>query len=381
VLLRTWMIIWKEFRHIVRDVRTLGVVIMLPVIMLVLYGYAINLDVRHLKLAVYDQDRTPASRDLIGVFSRNEYFDVDRYPDSYAQVTRALDEGKVRAALVIPTQYAADLGSGRNPQVQLLIDGSDSTTATTAIGYAQAILQQYSAELSEEFFQRGGVPVGRAPGVRLVPVEARLRFWYNPGVKSTNFIVPGLIAVILSQLAALLTSMTIVRERERGTIEQLIASPVKPHELMLGKMIPYGLIALLNVVLVIVAGKLVFNVPLVGSPALVLLLSGLFLVAAMGIGLLISVVARSQQGAMVVALTATQLPSVVLSGFLFPISAMPPPVQWLTQLIPARHFLQIARAIFLKGSGISVLWHPTLVLLLYGLLLTVLSSLLFKKKV
>ena len=375
MLLRTWMIAWKEFVQILRDARTLAVVVILPVLMLMLYGYAINLDVKHLKLAVYDQDRTQASRDLTGVFSHSEYFDIVSHLNSYQEATDVLDRGQVKAALVVPLGFASDLASGRAASVQLLIDGSDSTAASTAIGYANAMIQQHSAAISLAAVQRAGVTGGT-----VLPVDARIRFWYNPELRSMNFIVPGLIAVILMMLAALLTSMTVVRERERGTIEQLVVSPVMPRELMLGKLTPYVIIAFLDVIMVIAAGRLLFRVPLVGSPGLVLACSAVFLTAALGVGLLISTLSTSQQVAMTVALVATLLPSILLSGFLFPISSMPTAVQWLTNLIPARHFLVILRGIFLKGTGLSLLWPQLLALLILGLLMLAFSSLRFRKK-
>jgi len=376
VILRTWMIAWKESIQILRDARSLVVVIVLPVLMLIIYGYAINLDVRHVRLAVYDQDRTRASRDLIGAFTRSGRFDVTAYIESTRQIAKALDEGDARIALVIPIHFAADLSRGRAVPVQLIVDGSDSTTASTAIGYAAAIIQQQSVLISLEAVRRTGL----ATGDSVLPLDARMRFWYNPELKSANFMVPGLIAVILMMLSALLTSMTVVRERERGTIESLIVSPVMPHELMLGKLAPYVIIAFADVILVIAAGRVLFRVPLLGSPALVLVCSAIFLTAALGIGLLVSTLARNQQTAMTVAMLATQLPSMLLSGFLFPISAMPKVIQLLTNIIPARHFLVIVRGIFLKGSGLSLVWQPALVLLTLGIVLLALCSLRFRKR-
>lgn len=373
---RIWMIMWKEFLQISRDARMLTVVIVLPVFMLVLYGYAINFDVKHLPLAIYDQDHSQESRDLIGAFLHSEYFDVTASLHSDQEVTRTLDRGQAKVVLVIPTTYSADLAAGRVTPVQLLVDGSDSTTASTAIGYANAMVQQHSAKIAIQALQAAGVNTSSA----VLPVDNRVRYWYNPELKSTNFIIPGLIAVILMMLAALLTSMTVVRERERGTIESLIVSPVMPVELMLGKLTPYVVIAFFDVLLVMVASLLLFHIPLVGSPVLVLILSGVFLTAALGIGLLISTVATSQQFAMTVAVMATQLPSVLMSGFLFPISSMPPKVQLLANIIPATHFIKILRAVFLKGSGITALWQPALFLLLTGIAMLGTSSLRFQKK-
>ena len=376
MILRTYMIAWKESVQLLRDVRSLAVVIVLPVLMLILYGYAINLDVRHVPLAVYDQDLTHDSRDLTGVFTRSGRFDVIAYLDSYEQVTKALDDGDARVALIIPRRFAADLARGRVVPVQLLVDGSDSTTASTAIGYAAAILQQQSARITLAAVRKSGLALGGAA----LPLDARMRFWYNPELKSANFMVPGLIAVILMMLSALLTSMTVVRERERGTIESRIVSPVMPNEIMLGKLIPYVIIAFADVILVIAAGRLLFRVPLVGSPALVLICSAIFLTAALGIGLLISTLARNQQTAMIAAMLGTQLPALLLSGFMFPVTAMPTVVQWLTNIIPARHFLVIVRGIFLKGSGVPQVWQPALILLILGAFLLAMCALGFRKK-
>ena len=377
MLLRIWMIIWKEFIQIFRDLRTLAVVVIMPVVMLMLYGYAINLDVKHIPMMVYDQDHSPESRELIGVFSRTEYFEIVAYTTDYRAIDQALDRGTARAALVIPTRFSRALMRGELAPVQLIVDGSNSTTASTAIGYAAQMIGQYSSRITIEALQRNGLNVSAEV---MTPVDARLRFWYNPELKSSNFMVPGLIAVILMMLSSLLTSMTVVRERERGTIEQLIVSPVMPYELMIGKVAPYVVISMVDVILIIVAGKLLFNIPLLGSPALLLVLSAVYLMAVLGLGLFISAVSNSQQTAMTIAMTATQLPSVLLSGFFFPISAMPQVIQWFTYLIPARHFLVIVRSIFLKGVGFELLWQPALILFVYGIFMLWLSSNRFHKK-
>lgn len=374
MLTRIRIILWKEFVQIRRDARTLAVVVLLPVMMVALYGYAINMDVKHLRLGVYDQDRTHASRDLIGAFSHSEYFDLTDSVDSYPALRDALDRGTVKAALVIPLGYARDVAARRTVPVQILIDGSDSTSASTAMGYARAMVQQHGAELVAAALRESGVPAGDG-----VPIDSRLRFWYNPELRSTDYIVPGLIAVILTQLAVLLTSITVARERERGTIEPLIVSPVTPVELMVGKMIPYVIIAFGDVLLIIAAARLLFHVPLVGSAALLLALTAVFLVAVLGIGLLVSVISPNQQSAMMTAVMTTQLPASLLSGFFFPVSAMPKPVQWISYLVPARHFLVIVRAIFLKGAGLDLLWQPALFLVVYAALMIWLSARQFKK--
>lgn len=376
MLLRTWAITRKEFIQIFRDVRTLAVVIVLPVLMLMLYGYAINLDVKHLRTAVVDEDKSAAARELVRAFENNEYFEVVRYLEAPAQVDGTIERGEARLALVIPRGYARDLASGRRAQVQVLVDGSNPTTASVALSYVSGVMQSYSTQVTLAAAARAGV--GRSEFLR--PVDYQPRVWYNPELNSTNYIVPGLIAVILMMLSALLTSMTVVRERERGTIEQLVVSPVMPRELMIGKLIPYVIIAFADVVLVTVAGRMLFDVPLRGSPLLLLALSAVFLVAALGIGLVISTVSTSQQVAMTIAIMATMLPSFLLSGFVFPIASMPRAIQLLTYLIPARYFLVIVREIFLKGVGAQVLWRQAAPLVVFGVAAIGIAALRFKKR-
>jgi ABC-2 type transport system permease protein len=376
VLLRTWMIVWKEFLQISRDRRSLAVVIILPLLMLIIYGYAINFDLRHLAVGVQDDDRTPESRELVDGFTRGIWFRIAARFDSPAATTRALDAGEVKAVIVIPRGYARDLASGRAGRVQFLVDGSDSTSASTAIGYANGIFQERSTAVTVAALRRKGISATE----NLLPVEARFRYWYNPEQKSTHYIVPGLVAVLLMMMSTLLTAMTVVRERERGTIEQIIVSPLRPMELMVGKLVPYVAIAFFDVILITVAGRVLFGVPMVGSASLLLALSAVFLTAALGIGLFISVTAPSQRAAQALAVLISQLPSVLLSGFMFPISAMPPVVQWITNVVPARHFIVIVRSIFLKGVGLEVLWRPTLILAGFGALILTMSARRFRKK-
>jgi ABC-2 type transport system permease protein len=376
MLLRTWAITRKEFIQLVRDVRTLAVIVVLPVLLLVLYGYAINLDVTHLQTAVADQDKTSAARDLVRAFENTEYFDIIRYLDSPAQIHDLIQRGTVKVALVIPRGYARDLASGRRAQIQVIVDGSNPTTATLAVSYVSGIVQGYSSMVTVMAAAR----VGMTRPELFVPVDFRPRVWYNPELKSTYFIVPGLIAVILMMLSALLTAMTVVRERERGTIEQLVVSPVMPHELMIGKLIPYVVIAFADIVLVTVAGRLLFGVPLRGSVPLLLGLSAVFLVAVLGIGLLVSTISTTQELAMTIAVMTTMLPSFLLSGFVFPISNMPRVIQAITYVIPARYFLVIVRGIFLKGVGWAVLWPQVIPLIIFAAATIGAAALRFRKR-
>lgn len=376
MLTRTLAVVRKEVIQILRDPRTLAVVIILPVLMLILYGYAINMDVKHLRTAMLDLDNTSASRELVRVFQNSEYFRVVRFLSSPHEIDDVIQRGTARLAITIPKGYARDVAAGIPAEVQVVVDGSDSATGTVAVNYVSAALQAYSAELA----------FAVSLGTRLVlpqsiiPVDYRPRVWYNPELRSTNFIVPGLIAVILMMLSSLLTSMTVVRERERGTIEQLVVSPVMPYELIIGKLIPYVAIAFVDIVMVTTAGRFLFDVPLRGSVLLLMILSAAFLVAALGIGLLISTVSESQQTAMTIAMMATMLPSVLLSGFLFPIASMPKAIRAVTYLIPARYFLVVVRGIFLKGVGPEVLWKQGLLLIAFGTVAIGISAVRFKKR-
>jgi len=375
MFLRLRMIMWKEFIQISRDPRLLAVVVIIPLVMLLLYGYAINFDVRNLRLAIFDQDRSQASRELIGVFTESEYFRIVEYLQDHRQVTTSLDGNTAQLVLVIPPTYSRDLADGRTAQVQVLVNGSDSTTASTGIGYIAAILQQQSATVSLQALARQGVHVARV----VQPVDNRVRYWYNAELRSTNYLVPGLVAMILMMLAALLTSVTVVRERERGTIEQLIVSPIRPVQLMLGKAIPFVIIGYADILLVISVGRLWFRVPIAGSVTLLLCLSGLFIMTTLGLGLLISTMSHTQQQAMMLGFFANP-PFMLLSGFIFPIASMPEPMQYLTYLIPLRYFLVIIRGIFLKGVGLDVLWPQALALAVFGVAVLVLSALRFQKR-
>ena len=370
--LRIRMMIWKEFLQISRDPRMLAVVIALPIIMLLIYGYAINLDVKHVQVAIYDLDRSPRSRDLSNAFSHSEYFDVVGYLHDNNQVAEQLDKGIAQLVLVIPPTYSRDLARGATAQVQVLVDGSDSSSASTGVSYATLVLRDKSVKMAI-------AAVGNNVTASL-PIDHRVRYWYNPELKSTNFIIPGLVAVILSMLAALLTSATVVRERERGTIEQLIVSPIRPLEIMIGKLVPYIIIAFGDVLLVLGAGILVFKIPLLGSPWLVILLSGLFVIASLGIGLFISTIAPTQQLALFMAVFVTQLPTILLSGFMFPLRSMPLVIQGISKIIPASHLIHALRAVFLKGSGWSMVWPAALFMLLIGLAMLAASALRFKNR-
>jgi len=360
----------KEVIQIRRDPRSLGMAFVIPMILLFLFGYALTLDVDNLKTIVYDQDRTAASRDFLARFEESGYFTVVATARNYDDLEWALDSGKAQVALVIPRNFARDMDLGRQVPVQALLDGSDSNTATIALAYLTGIVSRYSNQIVAE---RAGL-ARRDP-----PVENRLRVWYNPELQSKNYIVPGLIAVIMMVIAALLTSLTIAREWEGGTMEQLIATPVQVPELVLGKLLPYFGIGFIDVALSALAGTLVFRVPFRGSVALFLGLSLLFLLGALSLGMLISIKAKSQLVASQVAMVVTFLPSFLLSGFMFDIGNMPGWLQVITHAFPARYFVTILKGIFMKGIGLHMLAVEAAFLALFALIVTAAANRKFQK--
>ena len=364
----------KEFLHVLRDPRSLGMAIAIPMLMLVLFGYALTLDVDKVPLVVWDQSRSAASRELISRFDGSPYFSVVDYVVDEAAIDRAVDTRQVMGALVIPYDFAQSVNTGRTAPVQLIVDGSDSNTATIAIGYAEIIVQLYAQEtLAAE--------VGRLTGQRLVvPLDVRPRVWFNADLQSRNYIVPGLIAVIMMVIAALLTSLTVAREWERGTMEQLIATPVKGPELILGKLVPYFVIGMVDVGLAVIMGEVLFQVPLRGNVALLFILSTIFLVGALAMGMTISIVTKSQLLASQLAMVATFLPAFLLSGFMFSIQNMPHVIQLVTYIVPARYFVAILKGIYLKGVGLEVLIGQAGLLTIYGVFMVFMANLRFKKK-
>jgi drug efflux transport system permease protein len=347
-----------------RDPRSLAMAFLLPSLLLVLFGYAITWDVREIRTVVVDQDRTERSRDLLSAFRASGYFDLETYAADASAIGPLLDRGRAQAALVVPPGFAADLDAGRSAPLQLIVDGSDANTATIVIAYTQAIVQTYSARV----LLRGAR--------RERPVHAESRVWYNEDLVSRVSIVPGLVAVILSIIAAMLTSLTIAREWERGTMEQLAATPVSRLEVVLGKLLPYLAIGFVDVVGTTILGILLFGVPFRGDPILFMALSLAFLLGALGLGTFISAATRSQVLATQVAMISTFLPAFLLSGFMYAIDVMPPALRIVTYLVPARYFLVVTRGIFLKGVGIEVLHAQGLLMIAFaaiGLLLAVRS--------
>ncbi len=366
----------KEFIEVWRDRRSLGFVLAMPVMMLFLYGYGISSDVKRVPIVVYDRDGTPSARELIRRFTSTDYFVVAAEVDSLRDLRHRIDRGEAKVGLVIPEDFNRNLGAGQPAPIQFVVDGSDSNTAGIAIGNIAAISK--GLELSPRDLRPNALTTPQ-PELRL-PIELRTWVWYNPELRSSNFLIPGLTAVILMMLAALLTSLTIAREWERGTMEGLIASPLHPHELMVGKILPYVVIGLVDVVLILLLAVFWFGVPLHGSLALLMVSSTIFLLGALGIGLFFSAATKNQQVSFQLSILATMLPALLLSGFFYPIENMPPILQAITTIVPARYFLVVIRGIFLKGVGVDVLWRELLFLSAFAVLMLVVSSAKFKKR-
>jgi len=371
---RMWAVARKEFLHVFRDPRSLGMAVAIPILMLILFGYALTLDVDRVPLVVWDQSATPASRRLISRFDGSRYFSRVGDVDNYRDLERAIDTRRALAALVIPTDFARRMEAGRDAPVQLILDGSDSNTATIALGYAEALVEGFAQEVVLEHVRRVGASL--PPG----PLDVRLRVWFNEELESKNYIIPGLIAVIMMVIAALLTSLTVAREWERGTMEQLISTPVKGPELILGKLAPYFTIAMFDVLLAVLMGEFIFDVPLRGDVALLFAMGAMFLIGALSMGILISTVMKNQLLASQVAMVATFLPAFLLSGFMFAIANMPIPIQWITYLVPARYFVALLKGIYLKGVGLEVLGGQAALLGAFSVVMVLLAIARFKKK-
>ncbi len=370
-----WIVVWKEVREIRRDPITVAVAVLLPLLMLYLFGSALSLDVKDASLAVYDQDRSAASRALIERFPQSGYFKRVHDIRAEGEIAEILDRGRARLVLIVPPGFAQKLARGVTAEVQTLADGSFSATAMVVMGYAEAIIQDYAFARARERRAAHGA------GVPLVPVRVESRVWFNAPLESRNYIVPGLFGVILMAFPPLLTTLAVVREKEAGSVQQIFVSPIRPYEFIAGKMIPYAAIAFLEMLMILVAGLWWFHIPFLGSFPLFLAATVIYVFCTVGLGLLISSVTRSQLVAMLLALLATLMPSFLFSGFLFPIYTMPMMLQFYTYLFPARYFVEISRGIVMKDVGLEVLWPQFLALLLYTALVFVITTRLFRKKV
>ncbi|MBK8988803.1 MAG: ABC transporter permease [Chloroflexi bacterium] len=367
-------LIRKEFIQIARDPRTLALTFLLPVIQLFLLGYAATNDVRNVPLAVFDQDKSRASRELLDAYRAADYFQIGYDVQSEEELRQLIENNSARAGMIIPPDYGARLAGQRPSQVAFIIDGSDPTVAGTALAAATLIAQSKATELAVQRLALRGLAGALQPAV-----EVRTQVWYNPDLVSAYFMIPALIGMILQFLAIMLTATAIVREREQGTIEQLIVTPIRSLELVVGKVTPYVLLAFFDMIEVLIAGVLIFGMPINGSIPLLLALSCLFIITSLGIGIFISTVAKTQQEALLLTMF-TLLPSVFLSGFLFPLAAMPPVLQGISYMVPLRYFLIIARGIVLKGVGFEALVSEVVALTIFAIVIMAAAAGRFRKR-
>lgn len=372
---RTRAIARKEFTHILRDPRSLYMALALPMLLLVLFGYALSLDVDQIPLMVFDQDRTPESRELIQRFTGSRYFDFKGFTSSYQDIEVALDKGQILAALVVQRNFSKTLARGEVAPIQFLLDGSDSNTASIALGYANALASGYSSELRTTWQMRKGA------GEIKPPVDAQLRVIYNTELKSKNYIIPGLIAVILMIIAALLTSLCIAREWESGTMEELLSTPVRPAELVLGKLSAFFALGFVDMLSAVIAGIFVFGVPMRGSVWLLFFSGCIFLFGALCWGIFLSATMRNQLQAFQVGLLSSFLPAFLLSGFVYAIDQMPLIPRMISYIIPARYFVALMKGIFQKGIGLEILWLELLLLIIYAAIVFFLTTRKLKEKI
>jgi ABC-2 type transport system permease protein len=373
-LTRLLAIAKKEVMQILRDTRSLIIVVLMPGVLVLLFGYGVNLDLKGLPVYVYDQDGSQQSQDLLKHFQASEYFHVIRVVNDYSALTRALDDGHAKMGIVVPWDFSQRLSDGRPAQVQALVDASDDNTANVLMGYAQAVVQGYSSEIQLDWLQRQGI----AMQPTVMSVETRT--WYNEDLESSAFIIPGVLALVMSVIGAFLTSLTIAREWERGTMEQLISTPVTAMEIMLGKLAPYFVLGMVDTMISAAIAIYWFHVPFRGSYVTLLVASAMFLIVVLSLGFFISVLAKGQFAASQIALLITFLPAFLLSGFLFAIEQMPVPLQWLTRILPARYYVSVLKKIFLKGSPASLLYADLIPLAVFTFVLALLATRSFHKR-
>jgi ABC-2 type transport system permease protein len=364
----------KEILQILRDSRSLIIVLIMPVILVLLFGYGVSLDLKHLPIYVYDRDGSQQSQDLLKRFQASDYFEIVHVANSYAELPRALDSGNAKMAVVIPWDFSNRLHDGRPVRVQALVDATDDNTANVLIGYAQAVVQGYSSDIQVDWLRDRGQLAG------VTPLRVQTRTWYNEDLESSAFIVPGVLALVMSVIGAFLTSLTIAREWERGTMEQLVSTPVTPLEIMFGKLVPYFVIGMLDVIVCALIAVLWFHVPFRGSFITLLFSSAMFMVVVLSLGFFISVIAKNQLAASQIALLATFLPAFLLSGFLYAIEQMPVVLQGITRILPARYYVSVLKKIFLKGTPTALLYADLVPLAIFTLVLALLATRSFHKR-
>jgi ABC-2 type transport system permease protein len=365
----------KEFIQVGRDPRSLLIALLMPIMQMGLLGYGVNLDAKHLPVYIFDRDGSQESQSLLKRFQASEYFEVRGTVERYGELIAAIDADRCRLGLVIPPDFSRRVQAAGGVEVQAIVDATDDNTANLAVGYAQAVIGGYSNDVQLRWIRRNGLPEQAAAP----PLSIESRTWYNEDLESRNFIIPGIVALVMSLIGALLSSLTIAREWERGTMEQLVSTPVTAREIMVGKLVPYFVIGLVDAALCVGIGIGWFGVPFRGSLVTLFVATSLFLIVVLGVGYVISVAVRSQVGASQLAILVTLLPINMLSGFAFPIDQMPAPIRAVTYLVWGRYYVTILKAVFLKGSGLVALAGPMLAMLAYATVAAVLATRAFKK--
>lgn len=373
-LTRFFAVARKEIVQILRDPRSLMIVVVMPAILVILFGYGVNLDLKGLPVYILDRDGSQQSQDLLKRFQASKYFHIVRVVNGYPELTQALDNGDAKMGIVIPWDFSQRVRDGRPVQVQALVDATDDNSANVLMGYSQAVIQGYSADIQLTWLRQRGL------AIQPTPMRIETRTWYNEDLESSAFIIPGVLALVMSVIGAFLTSLTIAREWERGTMEQLISTPVSAMEIMLGKLAPYFVLGMVDVIISAVIAIYWFRVPFRGSFITLLVSSAMFLVVVLSLGFFISVLAKSQFAASQIALLVTFLPAFLLSGFLFSIEQMPIALQWITRILPARYYVSVLKKIFLKGTPTALLYEDLVPLALFALVLALLATRSFHKR-
>lgn len=365
----------KEFLQFSRDPKMFGIILVAPVIQLIFLGYAANLDIEKIKLVVFDQDKTSTSRRLVKDLTSSGYFLIQDYLNDYNSVTEYLDYNKATVAMVIPNDFEKNLNRKETAKLQAIFDASDGNTASIAAGYLQQIILQFAQNTSLEMMHRSGnifVPIGN--------VTPEIRIWYNPTLKTRNYMVPGIVGLLLSIVTLLLTSLAVVKEKEIGTMEQLIVTPLKPYQIIIGKLVPFILLGFVSIIIVLTAMRIIFDIPVKGNIFFLFLSAFFYILSTLGLGLFVSTISKTQQQAMMIAVFAVMMPMVFLSGFAFPVENMPEIIQYISYVIPLKYFINVIRGVISKGLGFYDLWINALVLLIMGILILVLSSLRFQRR-
>jgi drug efflux transport system permease protein len=368
-------IIKKEFQQFKRDPKMFAIVLVAPIIQLIFLGYAANFDVDLVHTTIYDMNKSQESRKLLDAFEGSGYFSFDNYVQTYDELQDDLETGKTILGIIIPTDFDRKLNKRQPVKVQAIFDGSDGNTASVAAGYVNSLLINYAQNISVEIQQTTGRKL-----LSNNPMEAEIRVWYNPELKTRNFMVPGIVGLLLMMITLILTSLAVVKEKEIGTLEQLIVTPIKSYQLIIGKLVPFAILGFASVVIVLLAMTVIFNIEVRGSYIFLFVSSFIYILSTLGLGLFVSTISKTQQQAMMLAIFVVMLPMVYLSGFVFPIENMPKLIQIVTYIIPLKYFMIIIRGIILKGIGFAELWQDGLILLLMGIAILYISSLRFNKR-